>query len=122
MLVEKKDGLNGKAIAIKLLTGEEIIAHCVEDLNGELRIVNPLAMVMMPGEEQEGMVMFAPWMLALDDDTVITIPHDKYVVYVAARRDASQQYYGAVGQPGAVEEPKVAPQILTGGRKGGRGR
>lgn len=123
MLVENTN-LTDTIATIKLVTGEEIITRVVEDRisSGFIRVVNPLAMVMMPGEGDQGMVAFAPWMLGIDDDTPITIDANKIIVACKARADASSQYSSAMGEQVEISTRKEAPQMLTGNRKGGRGR
>lgn len=125
MLVENKK-LVDEVLAIKLVTGEEILARCTSE--APLRVKNPLAMVMVPSEDsQQGMVAFAPWFLGATDDESFPIREDHILALVIARSDAASQYAQAIGEevvipPTRGTPAKSAPQVLTGAAKGGRGR
>jgi hypothetical protein len=86
-------------MAIKLVTGEEIIA-CVKPVDGNtLEIMRPLTLVMTlprPGEDQ-GQVAFAPWMLGLDSDHALRLPLTSIIYFGKAREDAAQEYISATG-------------------------
>ncbi|MNK54321.1 hypothetical protein D3C87_733030 [compost metagenome] len=122
MLVENKS-LTGKVGVLKLITGEEVIARISEDgyPAGRVTVKNPLAMVMMPSEDNQGMVAFAPWMLGVDEDTGITIDAAKIIALAPARADAASQYSQAVGEE-IQATPRISPLQSNTGRRGGRGR
>lgn len=122
MLVEKKT-LAGKIGVFKMITGEEVIARVVDEVpvTGGVMIKNPLAMVMVPDNNNtQGMVAFAPWMLGANDDVAIELKGTAILAAVEARTDAAAQYSQAVGED-VQATPKIAPQNLS-GQRGGRGR
>lgn len=98
MLVEKKVQQN-TVVAIKLITGEEIIAYKLSDDDGHLMVSRPLAMVMAenPDNPAQTRVMFAPWMVAADKSQ-IAINNHHVVAVTTANKDAAEQYVEAVKQ------------------------
>lgn len=96
MLVEKKKE-QSSIVAIKLTTGEEIIAKVVSDDDGLLVVNRPLSMVMAenPDNPTQTRVMFTPWMIAADKDNV-SIRNTHVVAVTPARTDAAEQYEQAV--------------------------
>lgn len=95
MLVEKKPA--NLIVAIKLITGEEIIAKHVSFENGSVTLANPLAMVMAenPDNPTQTRVMFTPWMVAAQNDEV-EIREMHIVAMSPAREDAAEQYQQAI--------------------------
>ena len=95
MLKEKKSPLN--IVALKLVTGEEIIATFVELDGGVLKVKSPLAMVMAenPDNPTQTRVMFTPWMVAASV-TTFEIREQFIVSLVEAREDAASQYEQAI--------------------------
>jgi hypothetical protein len=124
MLVE--NNFTNKIVVLKLTTGEEVIARSRNyNSDGSIEIKNPLSMVMVPNEEgNQGMVAFAPWMLALDDDQIVTIGKQNYLCLFTARADAADQYKRAIGEPEELmtHVSKAADPISVVSQKGGRGR
>lgn len=96
MLVEKKSE-DTKVVAIKLLTGEEIIARKLNEEDNAVLISRPLAMVMAenPDNPQQTRVMFTPWMVAAGKD-MMRLRKEHIVVMVDARPDAADQYEQAI--------------------------
>lgn len=96
MLVEKKSE-NTKVVAIKLVTGEEVIARRLSDDDGHIIVSRPLAMVMAenPDNPSQTRVMFTPWMVAAGKD-VVTIKNQHIIAVVPAREDAADQYEQAI--------------------------
>lgn len=96
MLVEKKPQ-DSAVVAIKLVTGEEVIARKLSDDDNHLIVSRPLAMVMAenPDNPQQTRVMFTPWMVAAGKD-VVTIKNAHVVAVTAAREDAAEQYQTAI--------------------------
>lgn len=127
MLVQNTPNFKDKIVTLKLITGEEIIARATyhDSLTKVISVKNPLSMVMIPNEDNnQGMVAFAPWMLSIGDDESVDIEPRSYIVVAVARPDAAEQYSRAVGEAPdvIVSQPKSAPQVINGARKGGRGR
>lgn len=96
MLVEKKPE-NTEVIAIKLVTGEEIIARKLSDDDNHIMVGSPLAMVMAdnPDNPQQTRVMFTPWMVAAGKE-IVSIKNIHVVAVSSARVDAAEQYEQAV--------------------------
>jgi citrate synthase len=95
MLVEKKKETKS-VVAIKLTTGEEIIATLLSDDDSVVMVKNPLAMVLAenPENPQQTRVMFTPWMVAADHGAV-SIKNAHVVALTSAREDAVEQYENA---------------------------
>lgn len=96
MLVEKKTS-QSQIVAIKLITGEEIIAKLVSYEHGSANLSNPLAMVMAenPDNPTQTRVMFTPWLVAAGKD-VIEVREQHIVALAPAREDAKEQYEQAI--------------------------
>ena len=98
MLVDKKSE-DTVTVAIKLVTGEEIIARKIPHsaTPDEIRISRPLAMVMAenPSNPQQTRVMFTPWMIAAGKE-IMDIKRVHVVAMVPARPDAAEQYEQAI--------------------------
>ena len=100
MLVSKKANLNGKVIAAKLISGEEIMAKLISLDDGIALLNKPVSYVMNmnPDNPEQGEVMFAPWMLGIDMSNSIEIDV-KHILYIgAASLDASTKYIEAIGE------------------------
>lgn len=97
MLVEKKSE-NTVVVAIKLITGEEIIARKLSDDDGHIMVSRPLSMIMAenPDNPTQTRVMFTPWMVAAGKD-MMTIKNTHVIAVVPARHDAAEQYEQAIG-------------------------
>jgi hypothetical protein len=103
MLVEKETNFENKIIAVKLISGDELLARCVLDDHNKktklLKVKQPLSLsVGNPRTNEQGMtrVMFTPWMLSLGPDAVITLKTDHILFLSEAGQNASQQYENAV--------------------------
>jgi len=96
MLVEKK-AEDTTVVAIKLITGEEIIARKLSQEANAVRISRPLAMVMAenPENPQQTRVMFTPWMIAAGKE-ILTLDTKHILIIVPARDDAADQYEQAI--------------------------
>lgn len=96
MLVEKKSD-NTVIIAIKLVTGEEVIARKLSDDDNHIMVSRPLAMIMAenPENPQQTRVMFTPWMVAAGKEFV-SIKNIHVVAVSPARADAAEQYEQAI--------------------------
>lgn len=96
MLVEKKTQ-DSIVVAIKLITGEEILARRISDDDNHIIVSRPLAMVMAenPDNPQQTRVMFTPWMVAAGKE-VVTIKNAHVVAVTPARDDAAEQYENAI--------------------------
>lgn len=96
MLVEKT-AVPNTIIAIKLVTGEEIIALKLGDDDHHLTVSRPVSMVMTenPDNPQQTRVVFAPWMVAAGKD-IVTIKSQHIIAISIAREDAATQYEEAI--------------------------
>ena len=100
MLVIKKINLDGKIIAAKLISGEEIMAKLISVDDGVVHLNNPVSYVMNmnPDNPEQGEVMFAPWMLGIDMGSSIEID-EKHILYMGvASSDATSKYIEAIGE------------------------
>jgi hypothetical protein len=96
-MLKEKTPDNTQVIAVKLITGEEIIARKLSDDDNHLIVSRPLAMVMAenPENPQQTRVMFTPWMVSAGKE-VITIKNAHVVAVSPAREDAAEQYEQAI--------------------------
>jgi hypothetical protein len=96
MLVEKKAS-DQVVVAIKLISGEELIARRLSDDDNHIIVSRPLAMIMAdnPDNPTQTRVMFTPWMVAAGKETM-TIKNAHVIAVVPARADAAEQYEQAL--------------------------
>lgn len=112
MLVEKSKFNPGDIVAMKLVSGEEIIGRLVEYNADFIKITNPVLMILEMVEDevqnpvtgqihknQQAMVAFAPFMLGMPDNEPLKIGFTKYITVCKAREDAANQYKSALGNP-----------------------
>ena len=93
--------------AIKLGSGEELVAEVLEENSTNLKIKNPVACVMQRSEK--GPVLgFMPWMQAADGPFVIGIEH---IILVAEVAEEVKNGYNQIFGAGIVVPPK---QLITG--------
>jgi hypothetical protein len=85
-------------VAIKLVTGEEIMARLVSDEDAHVIVKSPLSMILAdnPDAPDQTRVMFTPWMVSAGKETV-TIKNTHVVALTTAREDAAAQYNQALG-------------------------
>lgn len=109
-------------VSIKLGSGEEIIALLNADLPDLLKIEKPLLMILteMPNNNSQGGVVFAPFMLGADDDTVMPISKDHIITYFPSPERARTPYAQAIGLSNTPKTPTTSETAISGGR-GGRG-
>ena len=116
MLVQKQSNI----MILKLSSGEEIIAQLVE--NGpNPTVVNPLMMVLVPGEDgsSQSMVAFTPWVLGAQDDQPMRISAANIIVQTPARQDAIDQYLQLIPRLG---DSRNGADNLTHTQTGGKGK
>ncbi len=86
MLITKPPA-SGDIIAIKLVTGEEIIA--------KLKTVNEVALVVSKpiaiGMSQQG-IAFMPFMVSADEDAELVFAHSMVVTHIIARQELKDAY------------------------------
>ena len=94
-----KPKLEGFIVAIKLISGEEIIGRVVNEQPNLLMISQPLSFIMHPNPKSpnQAMVSFAPWMIGIRDNQIVSLSLDKILFVAEARGDASDQYRQAIG-------------------------
>lgn len=110
MLRENSSFKPGDIVAIKLISGEEIIGKLIEDNNTYIKVQSPLLLILQMVDSsqyntitgntepsQQAMVAFAPFMLGLRDNHVVVIEPSKFITIVKAREDAAEQFKSAVG-------------------------
>lgn len=87
MLVGQKPGI-GTIVAVKLISGDEIVGK-IEILNAkELVIAKPIAIGLSP---QQG-IGFAPFMLSAEEDATLTFKLEQVITYVQAREEIKNAY------------------------------
>ena len=90
MLVEK---LNNKIITIKLISGEEIMAECVDSSSSSLTIKNPMMMALNEIKDtSQVMITFFPWAISISNKMSIVLELSKIITYGTSRDDAAEQY------------------------------
>lgn len=96
MLVERAPE-NTKIVAIKLITGEEVIARQLNTTGDTVMISRPLSMIMAenPDNPAQTRVMFTPWMVAAGKETV-SVKNQHILAICPAREDAADQYEQAI--------------------------
>lgn len=96
MLVDKKP-TNQEVMALKLITGEEIIARLIDSNGDSVKISRPLAMIMAdnPDNPTQTRVMFTPWMVSAGSE-LLTLERRSVVAMCKAREDAAEQYEQAI--------------------------
>lgn len=123
MLVQKKTvgAFTGRIIAAKLTNGEEIIARVVDESETAYTFKRPLILVMtaMPGMDSQGQVAFAPWMLGIDEETLINLPKDRILFLAAARKDADEQYQAATQDFTQKNQGATVSNSAKGAQSGG---
>lgn len=86
MLVGQKPGI-GTIVAVKLISGDEIVGK-IEMLNAkELVVAKPIAIGLSP----QG-VGFAPFMVSVDDDVSLTFKLEQVITYAQAREEIKNAY------------------------------
>jgi len=86
MLIEQKLE-KGTVVAVKLISGDEIVGK-IERLNAtELVILKPIAI----GLSGQG-IGFGPFMLSAADDVALTFKLEQVVTYVQAREEIKNAY------------------------------
>lgn len=74
MLIQN-NSVENEIVTLKLISGEEIIAKCVEAGAMHVTIMRPVVIQMhQVGPNQAG-IAFAPFMVSTDEDAKITIPN-----------------------------------------------
>lgn len=86
MLIDKKPG-KGTIVAVKLISGDEIVGK-IEELNTDsLVLAKPIAI----GLSSQG-VGFAPFMLSAVDNATLTFKFEKIITYTQAREEIKNAY------------------------------
>lgn len=89
MLV-KKNIKKGSIIAIKLVTGDEIVSKVVShDVGANILVISkPIAVAMAPN----GSIAFIPYMVSAPDDVELTLNMDHIVTQTPARDELKNAY------------------------------
>ncbi len=86
MLITKPPA-SGDIIAMKLITGEEVIAKLKTDNGTALVVSKPIAVGMSP----QG-VGFMPFMISADEDAEMVFPSSMVVTHVVVRKELKDAY------------------------------
>jgi hypothetical protein len=107
MLVSKKPNLNGKIVAAKLISGEEIMAKLISVDDGCVKLNRPVSYVMgvNPDNSEQAEVMFSPWMLGIEFDTTVELDVKHILFMGESSEDATTKYKAVMydNQPAAKE-------------------
>lgn len=87
MLLEKK-AQDGDIIAIKLVSGNEIVAKLVEKSERVITISKPVEL----GMATAGNVGFGPFMIGAPDDVEMIFDLNMVVIFVKARKEIKDAY------------------------------
>lgn len=98
MLVEKEVQVN-KIVAIKVSSGEEIIAFQTKEDDVSIHVKRPLILIMteVPNSPQRTQVVFAPWMLGISHEETVILKKQNILFMSEAVEDAASEYEKATG-------------------------
>lgn len=83
----------GDIVAIKLVSGDEIIAKLVQIEGSVFTLSRPVILMLTPTGGGQAQVSFGPFMLGVDIDNEFDIDLSQMLVYpIKARNDAAKQY------------------------------
>lgn len=88
MLISKRPEA-GDIVAIKLITGDEVIAKLKTDNGNALVVSKPISIVMSP----QGVVLL-PFMIGANEDAEMVFSTAMVVTYVTARKELKDAYIG----------------------------
>jgi hypothetical protein len=106
-MIYNKKHENGEIVAIKLITGDELIAKLVECDMDNIRLSKPMMLVHTP----KGLAM-SQFMMMQDIEDVIAIQTDKVIAITKANSVASGQYSQTVSSI-KVPTPQEKSSIIT---------
>lgn len=86
MLIQQRPE-QGTIVAVKLISGDEIVGKIERINETELVVSKPIAIGLSP----QG-VGFAPFMLSADEDVSITFKLEQVITYVQAREEIKNAY------------------------------
>jgi hypothetical protein len=95
MLVEKKSYGANDVVAIKFTNGEEIIARVADLSPTEISLVKPIMVGLTPspgGHPGQAYVGFMPFMIGLDENSIIKIEFSKIMAVGKAGADMQAKY------------------------------
>ena len=109
MLLEKK-AQDGDIVAIKLVSGNEIIAKLVEESENVIVISKPVEL----GMAATGGVGFGPFMIGAPDEVQMTFDLNMVVTFVKARKEIKDAYIQSTSGivpagPGSVPDGLIQP-------------
>lgn len=113
MLIQKGPSQND-IVAIRLVTGEEVIGRLAENpVGANVRLAKPVAVQMqMVGPGQAG-IGFAPYFISVDETVQIVFPTDKIVVGpVVVKQEMAAAYMRST--TGLAMPSGPAPSLLGG--------
>ena len=106
-MIYNKKHENGEIVAIKLITGDELIAKLVEGDMDNIKLSKPMMLVHTP----KGLAM-SQFMMMQDIEDVIVIQTDKVIAITKANSVASGQYSQTVSSI-KVPTPQEKSSIIT---------
>jgi hypothetical protein len=110
MLVSKKPNLNGKIVAAKLISGEEIMAKLLSSEDGCIKLNRPVSYIMgvNPDNPDQTEVMFSPWMLGVELETTVELDVKHILFMGQAATEAADRYNEAMSDDQPIKESVTA--------------
>lgn len=88
-------------VIVKLINGDELIGKltAISDDKNTYTFDTPVCMQMMPMGNGQAQVVFAPFLLGIDDGTQVEVDYAKMLIRpMMARSDAAKQYLSATSK------------------------
>lgn len=94
--------------AIKLITGEDIVADVDLQRDEEIVLTKPMSIHLMPSEEGIGLQML-PWAIYVKNHGNIVINHDKVIFCTDPSIDVRNRYAEMTGLPTIPDDSITIP-------------
>ena len=91
----KEKSLENEVVTIKLTSGEEVMGLVQNESAAKFEVNTPLAMFSHKEDGKQMTIGFAPFMLGLDDNGVVSIYKSSISGIAVARSDATSAYKNA---------------------------
>ncbi len=88
MLLKKSKPKAGDYVALKLVSGDEIITKIKEINNDEISVSKPIAVIMAPN----GAMAFVPFMFGADEESDLIFKTNQVVAMAHAREEFKNAY------------------------------
>lgn len=102
-----------KVLAMKLITGEDVLGEIESESETEFVLVNPVGITVVRGKDGQPSIGFSPFPLHGEQETGTTIAlSKKHVVYSYVPAEDFIRNYDSIFGAGLVVPP--TPKIITG--------